>query len=96
MKQDKEKLKDQSTSLEEKLKDYEIVIGNLKQQNVGLQCSCKSKEEHIFQLETQLEDCKSKLNKINDDYLRLEDRYKLSGDDVNNLQSIKEDLEHKV
>ena len=82
--------------MEEKLKDYEIVIGNLKQQNVGLQCSCKSKEEHIYQLETQLEDCKTKLNRINEDFLLLEDKYKLRADDVNNLQSIKEDLEHKV
>lgn len=93
---DKEKLKEQSTSLEDKLKDYEIVIGNLKQQSVSLQCSSKSKEENIYKLENQLEDCKTKLNQVNEDYLRLEDKYKLSLDDFNNLQNVKNDLENKV
>lgn len=43
-----------------------------------------------------MQDCKSKLNQLNDDYLKLEDKYRLNIDDLNNLQSLKEDLEHKV
>ena len=93
---DKENLKEQSLSLEEKLKDYEIVIGNLKQQNVSLQCAIKTKEDQVYIIENQLNDCKCKLKQINDDYLRLEDKYKFNIEDLNNLQHIKEEQEHKV
>ncbi len=47
-------------------------------------------------IENQLEDLKIKLNHINDDYLSLEDKYKLNSEDLISLQNLKEELEHKV
>lgn len=93
---DKENYRNQLINLEDTLKDYEMVMGNQKQQNMNTQCLINSKEEQICQLETQFNENRQKLKLANEEIMRLEDRISLMSNDFNNLKNIKEDLESKV
>jgi chromosome segregation ATPase len=93
---DKENYRNQLINLEDTLKDYEMVMGNQKQQNMNTQCLINSKEEQICQLEAQFNENRQKLKLANEEIMRLEDRISLMSNDFNNLKNIKEDLESKV
>ena len=93
---EKETMRQQMLNLEDKLTDYELVMSNLKQQNVGYQCAIKSKEENMIHVEKQFEDCRMKLKQSNEEIMRLDDQIKAYSNEISNLQNIKEDLENKV
>ena len=83
-------------SLEDKLKDYELVISSLKQQNLSYQHSFKSKEELIHKLESQIDDFKLKFKKASDDLLRLEEKNNAKMNDYTSMTELKRELEYKV
>jgi chromosome segregation ATPase len=96
LKMEKESLRGQITNLEDKLNEYTLLISNLKQQNVNFQCTFKSKEDQIFQLEKQLEDTQKKLKISNDEVFRLNEDIKIGSKELISLQTTKDDLEQKV
>lgn len=82
--------------MEDKLKEYEIHLSNIKQQNANLHYAINSKEEKFSQFEDQFSECKQKLKESHEEIMRLEDRISLISNESNNLRSEKEDLENKV
>ena len=73
-----------------------MLIGSLKQQNLTAHGSLKNKEDIIYKLENHIEDYKHKLNQMNDEYLRIDENFKINTKELSNVQIAKEDLEHKV
>lgn len=93
---DKENLKDQMSKLEIKINEYEILMTNLKQQNITNQYTLRSKEDQIIQFERQVDELKTKITSVNDEVIRLEEQNRTHLANINNLQTIREDMENKV
>ena len=93
---EKEGLKDQCFNFENKFRDLEILVTNLKQQNIRNECVIKAKEDAMYQIEKQVEEYKIRFKQANDDADRYELQLKDSDKTINELQQVKEDIEAKV
>ena len=93
---DKENLKDQMSKFEIKINEYEILMTNLKQQNITNQYTLKSKEDQIIQFERQVDELKTKITNLNDEVIRLDEQNRTHLTNINNLQTIRDDMENKV
>ena len=74
----------------------EILVTNLKQQNIRNECVIKAKEDAMYQIEKQVEEYKIRFKQANDDADRYELQLKDSDKTINELQQVKEDIEAKV
>ena len=83
-------------ALEDKLKDYELVMSSLKQQNLSYQCSFKSKEDQVRSLEAQVEELRGRLQRSSDELARLEEKNNAKMSDLSSIGEVKRELEHKV
>ncbi len=89
-------LNEQILDLEDKLREYEIIINNFKQQNLTLQCSFKNKEETIYQLENEIDEYREKLRDSKSEMTRLEEQIKAHTNEIGSLKANKNELEDKV
>ncbi len=96
LRQEKEACGGQVIALEDKLKDYELVISSLKQQNLSYQCSFKSKEDQVRSLEAQVEDLRTRFQRASDELVRLEEKNNAKLSDLSSIGEVKRELEHKV
>jgi predicted nuclease with TOPRIM domain len=82
--------------LEDKLREYEIIINNFKQQNLTLQCSFKNKEDTIYQLENEIDEYREKIRDSKSEINRLEEQIKAHSNEISSLKANKDELEDKV
>lgn len=86
----------QIVNMEDKLKEYEVLICNLRQENVGLQFNVGSKEEKLCLAETHLAETTQKLKTCNEDVMKLEDRVSALTIELGLLKNEKQDFENRV
>lgn len=93
---DKENIREQLLNAENKVRESDLQINNLRQQALRHECVIKAKEDTIYQLEKQIEEGKMKLKQANEDLDRYEVQLRDSEKAVADLQTIKDDIEAKV
>jgi len=89
-------LNERILDLEDKLREYEMIINNFKQQNLTLQCSFKNKEDTIYQLENEIDEYREKIRDSKSEIDRLEEQIKAHLNEIASLKTNKDELEDKV
>jgi len=96
LKQERDLLHAQAAALQDKLRDFELVNGSLRQQNVSYQGSFKAKEEQVQALDRQIDEYRCKFKKASEELQRLEEKNNSKLCEFATVSDLKKELEYKV